>query len=75
MKPTSSTSDDSISLWTVFRVDVRMLTQHLPALRHVLVACAVFPGVIASEPGPDYGVTATFSIVAVDPDTGVCGDT
>ena len=54
-----------------FRVDVRMLTQHLPALRHVLVACAAFPGVIANEPGPDYGVTATFSIVAVDPDTGV----
>lgn len=50
-----------------------MLKQHLPTLWYFLVASAAFPGVIADEPGPDYGVTATFSIVAVDPGTGVCG--
>jgi uncharacterized Ntn-hydrolase superfamily protein/inosine-uridine nucleoside N-ribohydrolase len=27
----------------------------------------------ASNPGPEFGVSATFSIVAVDPETGVCG--
>ena len=36
----------------------------------VLVACR---SGIANELQPDHGVSATFSIVAVDPETGICG--
>jgi uncharacterized Ntn-hydrolase superfamily protein len=39
-------------------------------LAAVWIACA---GCAAPPPGPDHGLQATFSIVAVDPEAGVCG--
>ncbi len=35
----------------------------------------MFPleAILAEEPMPEFGVSGTFSIVAVDPETGICG--
>lgn len=43
------------------------------SLMAVVIGAAVAQGTEAQELQPEYGVTATFSIVAVDPETGECG--
>lgn len=54
-------------------IRLRLFGRQSLTLPYVLAASAVVSSGGADEPGPDYGVTATFSIVAVDPETGVCG--
>ena len=42
-------------------------------MRRAISVCLVLAGCAAPAPTPEHGVQGTFSIVAVDPEAGVCG--
>ena len=50
-----------------------MSNNHITVLLHVFLALVVCRPSFAVELEPEHGVSATFSIIAVDPETGVCG--
>ena len=50
-----------------------MIRQPVLHLLYAFLAWALCQSGHANELQPDFGVSATFSIVAVDPETGVCG--